>query len=140
MEWKHYGQKVVARHHVMIEGWPPSIPFKNLSAAASPLADLDTLFCGWQDGTIYWKLLTSTEADKLIDDMMARGEIQEPVQRRSRSDRGKKRKRQAAPDSEDESGNGNTTVPADRNRKRQKKTISAATAPSDPSSGDSEDH
>ena len=138
MEWKYYWQKVVARYHVIIEGWPASIPFKNLSAASSPLAELNMLLLSWQDGTTYWKQLTSTEAEKLIDGMKARGKIQEPVPHRPRSDRGKKRKRQGTPtDADDELGNSNATVPgADKHRKRRKAAISAP-AIDDGSSGSS---
>ena len=138
MEWKCYWQKVVARYHVIIEGWPASIPFKNLSAASSPLAELNMLLRSWEDGTTRWKQLTSTETEKLIDDMKARGEIQEPAPHRPRSDRGKKRKRQVAPaDAEDEAGDSNAAMPgADKHRKRRKAAISAP-AIDDESSGSS---
>ncbi|KIL64910.1 hypothetical protein M378DRAFT_38922, partial [Amanita muscaria Koide BX008] len=58
MEWKHYWIKVVARYNVMIEGWPTTVPFKNLSTASSPLVELNVLLQRWQDGTTYWKQLT----------------------------------------------------------------------------------
>ena len=82
MEWKHYWVKVVARYNVVIEGWPDGIPFKNLSLASSPLPVLNNLLHSWQDGMTHWKKLTSDETDQLIDDMKARGEIQEPEPRR----------------------------------------------------------
>ena len=123
MEWKHYWVKVVARYHVVIEGWPNSIPFKNLSTASSPLTSLNTLLQSWQDGMTYWKKLTSDEADKLIRDLKSKGEIQEPQPRRIRSDRGKKRKqRPVAEDSEDEF---NPSLEEPKCRKRRKATTPA---------------
>jgi hypothetical protein len=92
MEWKHYWTKVVACYHVMIDGWPTTIPFKNLSVASSPLADISTLLQRWQEGKTYWKQLTPAEAEKLVDDMKIRGEVEEPVPCHTQSDCGKKRK------------------------------------------------
>lgn len=121
MEWKNYWVRVVARYQVIIEGWPSNIPFRNLSAASSPLADLESLLQMWQDGTTYWKQLTASEAEKLINGMKERGEIQEP-QRRTRSDRGRKRKRQDM--ITDEESGGNDTRPFNNwSRKRQKGAI-----------------
>jgi len=55
MEWKHYWWKVVACHKVRIEGWPDSIPFKNLSEASSSLPELKMLLERWEDGRTRWK-------------------------------------------------------------------------------------
>ncbi|KAF8327672.1 hypothetical protein F5887DRAFT_827391, partial [Amanita rubescens] len=92
MEWKHYWRKVVARHKVMIKGWPDNIPFKNLSEASSALHELKSLLEQWQDGRICWKILTDEEAEHLFEEHSAQGEVPEAT-RRVRSDRGKKRKR-----------------------------------------------
>ncbi|KAF8345221.1 hypothetical protein F5887DRAFT_834432, partial [Amanita rubescens] len=92
MEWKHYWRKVVARHKVMIEGWPDSVPFKNLSEASSALPELKMLLGRWEDGRTYWKQLTDEEAEHIVEERKAQGEVSDGV-RRTRSDRGKKRKR-----------------------------------------------
>ncbi|KAG9313578.1 hypothetical protein JVU11DRAFT_5908 [Chiua virens] len=43
MQWTHYFWNVVFRHKVIIEAWPSSIPFVNLSKASSALAQLEML-------------------------------------------------------------------------------------------------
>jgi hypothetical protein len=131
MEWKNYWTKVVARYQVMIEGWPASIPFKNLSVASSPLADLNLLLQRWQDGMTHWKQLTSDETEQLINDKKSRGEIQEQVPRRTRSDRGKKRKRQAPPTDESDGDGSPAHSSANRNQKRQKRQAPPGTDESD---------
>ena len=141
MEWKHYWVKVVARYNVVIEGWPDGIPFKNLSLASSPLPVLNNLLHSWQDGMTHWKKLTSDETDQLIDDMKARGEIQEPEPRRVRSDRGKKRKRQLAnADAEDEMSASLQNGPSLNGRKKHRKAaiMPATVESSDEFDGDSQ--
>ena len=78
MEWKNYLMRVVVQYQVIIEGWLTNIPFQNLSAASSPLADLELLLQKWQDGTTYWKQITAGKAEKLVNGMKERGEIPEP--------------------------------------------------------------
>jgi hypothetical protein len=130
MGWKNYWTKVVARYEVKIEGWPENIPFQNLSVASSPLQDLVILLKRWQEGTTYWKRLTSAETKELIAGMKARGEIQEPL-RRTRSDRGKKRKRQASPSAsgtEDRDGSdlGSADVQPSLNKRRKRRVVVSA--------------
>ena len=138
MEWKYYWTKVVARYHVMIDGWPATIPFKNLSIASSPLADVNTLLQRWQEGKIYWKQLTPAEAEKLIDDMKSRGEVEEPAPRHTRSDRGKKRKRHADNEDEDRSDDeDHMELRTTKSRKPRKAAISKATIASDGESSSS---
>jgi hypothetical protein len=96
MEWKYYWRNVVKRYHVMIEGWPDKIPFRNLSDASSPLPDLENLLRKWRNGKIYWKKLTENEINALDLERNAQienGELDAPVPRRRRSDYGKKRPR-----------------------------------------------
>ena len=40
MHWTHYWQDVVTCHHVIIDGWPKDMPFKNLSNGLSSLPAL----------------------------------------------------------------------------------------------------
>jgi hypothetical protein len=125
MEWKYYWVKVVARYHVMINGWPATIPFKNLSIASSPLADVSTLLQSWQEGKTSWKLLTPAEAKKLVDDMKSRGEVEEPAPRHTHSDRGKKRKQRPDNEEEDQSEDDHVAGPSTtKRRKPQKAAIS----------------
>lgn len=134
MEWKHYWVKVVARYNVVIEGWPDSIPFKNLSTASSPLAVLNTLLQSWQDGMTYWKRLTPAETDKPIHDLKAQGEIQEPWPCGIQSDRSKKQKQRPAAlnsDDEDEFNPSPDEPNSNRSQKHWKAAIMAATLSND---------
>jgi hypothetical protein len=93
MEWKHYWRNVVKRYHVIIEGWPDKIPFRNLSDASSPLPDLENLLRKWRNGKTYWKTLTEDEIKVLDlehDAQIENGELDAPIPRRRRSDYGKK--------------------------------------------------
>ncbi|KAF8123534.1 hypothetical protein EV363DRAFT_1074124, partial [Boletus edulis] len=95
MHWSYYFRNVVSRHQVIIEGWPESIPFANLSNACSSMTHLETLLRNWEDGTTHWKTLTDTEFEKLRqkrNEQLGEGEIEEPT-RRTRSDKGTKRRR-----------------------------------------------
>jgi hypothetical protein len=80
----------------------------------------------------HWKKLTSDKADQLIDDMKARGKIQEPELCRVRSDHGKKRKRQPAnADAEDGIDAGLQNGPNLNGRKKRRKApITPATVDS----------
>lgn len=124
MEWKHYWQKVVAQHKVMIEDWPDNIPFKNLSEASSALPELKILLEQWQDKTIYWRQLTNEEAERVVEEHKARGEVPDAA-RRTRSDRGKKRKRPLTVPAADNPDVANGEVVARRMRKRRKVTSAA---------------
>ncbi|KAM6492469.1 hypothetical protein JOM56_012193, partial [Amanita muscaria] len=65
MEWKHYWEHVVCRYSVAIEGWPNTIPFKNLSEASTAYAELEMLLQQWRSGKTYWKKLTADELKAL---------------------------------------------------------------------------
>ncbi|RDB19669.1 hypothetical protein Hypma_013284 [Hypsizygus marmoreus] len=96
MEWKHYWRNVVKRYHVIIEDWPTTIPFRNLSEASSSLTELESLLRKWNCDKVYWKTLTESELaalDSTRDRRIEDGEIEAPAPRRRRSDFGKKRTR-----------------------------------------------
>jgi hypothetical protein len=96
MEWKHYWRNIVRRYQVMIEGWPETIPFRNLSETSNSLANLETLLRKWQCGKTYWKKLTAAELKELDherDEQIERGEVETHGPRRRRSDFGTKRAR-----------------------------------------------
>ncbi|KAG6875862.1 hypothetical protein C0992_001988 [Termitomyces sp. T32_za158] len=96
MEWKHYWRNVVKRYLVVIEGWPPGIPFENLSSVSSSLTALEDLLRKWRCGTTYWKALSESEfndLDTARDRQIEDGDITPPAPRRRRSDCGKKRSR-----------------------------------------------
>lgn len=139
MEWKHYWRKVVARHKVMIEGWPGSIPFKNLSEASSSLPELKMLLERWEDGRTCWKRLSDGEAERVVEERKAQGEVSDGV-RQTRSDRGKKRKRPSnsmADDFLDEDEDGDDQMEQRKSRKirKRRKVTSAEAISSDEFSG-----
>jgi hypothetical protein len=85
----------------MVEGWPDSVPFVNLSQASSALPELDRLFRSWKSGATCWKTLTDEEFEKILqehNDKLDRGEIDDH-RRQTRSDKGKKQKKPTAIDS-----------------------------------------
>jgi hypothetical protein len=96
MEYKHYWRNVVMRYHVVLEGWPDDIPFRNLSETSSPLDSLEKLLQRLQHKKTYWKKLTDNEFKKLDREhsaQMENGEVDTPAPHRRRSDYGKKRSR-----------------------------------------------
>ena len=58
MEWKRYWSQVVRRYHVIIEGWPATVPFKNLSEMSVSLHEFEKLLQRWRQGETYWKEIT----------------------------------------------------------------------------------
>ncbi|KAG1720872.1 hypothetical protein EDB19DRAFT_1575740, partial [Suillus lakei] len=54
MQWMHYFCNVVQRYQVIIEGWPESIKFTNLSNVSSALPDLKMLERQWKSGATKW--------------------------------------------------------------------------------------
>ncbi|KAI6036211.1 hypothetical protein BKA83DRAFT_4042354 [Pisolithus microcarpus] len=93
MQWAQYFRNVVTRYQVVIEGWPETIPFANLSSASSSLAQLEVLLRKWELGATYWKALSDDELNQLQqrrNEGLENGEIEEHS-RRTRSDKGKKR-------------------------------------------------
>ncbi|KAG2140766.1 hypothetical protein BD769DRAFT_1336179, partial [Suillus cothurnatus] len=101
MQWALYFQNIVQRYQVMVEGWPDSVPFVNLSQASSALPELDRLFRSWKLGATCWKTLTDEEFEKILqehNDKLDRGEIDDH-RRQTRSDKGKKQKKPTAIDS-----------------------------------------
>ena len=99
MEWKFYWEHVVRRHKVVIEGWPNSIPLKNLSEVSNSLPELEMLLQRWQTGKTFWKELTPEELEAREEEreaLIQAGKIDTPAPRKRRSDYGKKRKRGAS--------------------------------------------
>lgn len=93
MQWANYWRNIVQRYHVICEGWPAHIPFKNLSEASTSLPELQMLHKMWKDKLIFWRLLDEDEYQRLQQERSEKldtGEIVEPC-RRPRSDKGKKR-------------------------------------------------
>ncbi|TFY61512.1 hypothetical protein EVJ58_g4481 [Rhodofomes roseus] len=60
MHWPTYWKDVVARYHVIIEGWPGDVPFRNLSDVSN-LGKLEQLLRGWQNGDIYFRRISDAE-------------------------------------------------------------------------------
>ncbi|KAI6002901.1 hypothetical protein EDD15DRAFT_2157242 [Pisolithus albus] len=93
MQWVQYFRNVVARYHVIIDGWPESVPFANLSSLSSSLPRLEVLLRKWEMGTTYWRALSDEEFEQLRQkrsEELESGGIEE-CSRRTRSDKGKKR-------------------------------------------------
>ncbi|KAG1843422.1 hypothetical protein C8R48DRAFT_618900, partial [Suillus tomentosus] len=100
MQWAYYFRNVIQRYQVVIDGWPESVPFANLSKVSSALPELEMLLRKWELGTTHWKTLTDEDFEKIHlehNEKLESGEI-EDTRRRIRSDKGKKRKRPAATD------------------------------------------
>ena len=79
---------------VIIKGWPPNIPFRNLSEGSNSLTKLEMLLWKWHCGKVYWREVTETELQDLDcnqNNQIERGELEPPTQHRHRSDYGKKR-------------------------------------------------
>lgn len=123
----------------MIEGWPDSVPFKNLSEASSALPELKMLLERWEDGRTYWKQLTDEEAEHIVEERKAQGEVSDGV-RRTRSDRGKKRKRPskstAGDSSDDDEGDNQIEQRRSKRIRKRRKVTSAEAISSDEFSGD----
>lgn len=60
MHWPTYWKDVVARYHVIIEGWPEDVPFRNLSDVSN-LGKLEQLLRGWQSGAIHFRRIPEAE-------------------------------------------------------------------------------
>ncbi|KAG1871317.1 hypothetical protein DFJ58DRAFT_644462, partial [Suillus subalutaceus] len=92
MQWTEYWRNIVQRYHIVCEGWPSTVPFKNLSEASSSLPELKMLQDKWESGAIKWKHLEEEEYQQLLQERLQNidnGEIIERT-RRQRSDKGKK--------------------------------------------------
>ncbi|KAI6022386.1 hypothetical protein PISMIDRAFT_114200, partial [Pisolithus microcarpus 441] len=93
MQWAQYFRNVVTHYQVVIEGWPETIPFANLSSASSSLAQLEVLLRKWELGATYWKALSDDELNQLQqrrNEGLENGEIEEHSCC-TRLDKGKKR-------------------------------------------------
>lgn len=64
MHWPTYWKDIVVRYHVVIEGWPQDIPFRNLSDVSN-LPKLDQLLRGWQTREIYFRRISDDEFNTL---------------------------------------------------------------------------
>ncbi|KAG0702914.1 hypothetical protein DFH29DRAFT_804326, partial [Suillus ampliporus] len=98
MQWTHYFHNVVQRYQVIIEGWPESIKFTNLSNVSSALPDLKMLERQWKSGATKWITIDDDELEKLRlkrDEQLDNGKITDH-RRRTRSDKGRKRKQPPA--------------------------------------------
>ena len=96
MHWTHYWRDIVTRHHVIIDGWPDNVPFKNLSDVSSSLQALESLLRKWESGEVFWKLLTDVEFKEMDlerDASIENGMTLESHARRTHSDKGKKQSR-----------------------------------------------
>jgi hypothetical protein len=103
MQWVHYFRNIVQRYQVIVEGWPESIPFTNLSKVSSVLPELEKLLYKWESGTTYWRTIDDEELEQLRQEHNEKVESGEINQRRTRSDKGKKHKRPAGTEA-DKSG------------------------------------
>ena len=95
MQWSNYFRNIITRYQVAIEGWPPTVPFMNLSKASNSFSQLEMLLRKWEMGSTYWKELSAEEYESLRrerNEQLESGELEEPS-RRTRSDKGKKRAR-----------------------------------------------
>ncbi|KDQ48931.1 hypothetical protein JAAARDRAFT_144191 [Jaapia argillacea MUCL 33604] len=94
MKWTHYWRDIVVKHRVIVVGWPDDIPFGNLSDVVKTLSDYESLTRKWQSGKISFKALTEQEFTEMDEDRQHRidnGEIDIPLPRKTRSDKGKQR-------------------------------------------------
>ncbi|KAG1768106.1 hypothetical protein EV702DRAFT_1050123 [Suillus placidus] len=95
MQWADYWCNIVQRYNIICEGWPSTVPFKNLSEASSALPELKMLLDKWQSGSIEWRHLEEAEYEQLLQERLEKIESGEIIERtcRQRSDKGKKRAR-----------------------------------------------
>jgi len=73
MHWPTYWKDIVARYHVVIQGWPQDVPFRNLSDVSN-LGKLEQLLRGWQNGDIYFRRISDAEFAALSAERAAREE------------------------------------------------------------------
>ena len=96
MHWTHYWRDVITCHHIIIDGWPKDVPFKNLSDGLSSLPALESLLQKWKSGTVFWRVLTDAEFVEMDSEQnasIANGTMVEPCPRHTHSDKRKKRAR-----------------------------------------------
>ncbi|KAG1778325.1 hypothetical protein EV702DRAFT_1196329 [Suillus placidus] len=95
MQWADYWCNIVQRYNIICEGWPSTVPFKNLSEASSALPELKMLLDKWQSGSIEWRHLEEAEYEQLLQERLEKIESGEIIERTccQRSDKGKKRAR-----------------------------------------------
>jgi len=124
MHWKHYWRNVITRYHVVIEGWPDDIPFKNLSEISSGLPALESLLRKLEAGKIYWKAISRAEYKEMEADCNARledGTVKQPSPCRTRSDKGKKRSRHSCPTDDGEESDNDSESGSEHPKKTTKK-------------------
>jgi hypothetical protein len=98
MVWKNYWCDIVARHRVIIEGWPEDVLFGNLSDVATSLPILEKLHCNWKSGKTYFCVLDDGEFEGLDKEHVKKvvnGDEEIPV-RKTRRDKGVKRPRKGS--------------------------------------------
>jgi len=85
----------VRHYRVIIEGWPNSISFKNLSKASTSLHELKMLLQYCDTGKTFWKELTAEELDTCEKEhkaLILTGKIDGPAPHKCQSDYRNKRK------------------------------------------------
>ena len=65
MHWTHYWRDVIKCDHVVIDGWPDDVLFKNISYVSSSLPALEFLLWKWESGKIFWRALTDAEFNEM---------------------------------------------------------------------------
>jgi hypothetical protein len=94
MKWKFYWRDIVSKYLVMLEGWPSNIPMANLSEVATSFPILEQLQHLWNTGEMRFRQLTEDEfqeLDEARNRKIANGEVNLPLPRKIRSDKGKNR-------------------------------------------------
>ncbi|KIK76926.1 hypothetical protein PAXRUDRAFT_96019, partial [Paxillus rubicundulus Ve08.2h10] len=103
MQWAYYFQNITQCYMVIVEGWPDSIPFANLSSVTSSLPQLEMLQCKWEMGTTYWKKLTEGKYSELrqkCNEQLESSELME-TSCHTHSDKGKKCSHRSTEDLDD---------------------------------------
>ncbi|KAG1839894.1 hypothetical protein DFJ58DRAFT_627185, partial [Suillus subalutaceus] len=92
MQWTEYWRNIVQCYCIVCEGWPSTVPFKNLSEASSSLPELKMLQDKWESGAIKWRHLEEEEYQQLLQERLQKIDNGEIVERTCRqcSDKGKK--------------------------------------------------
>ncbi|KDQ59630.1 hypothetical protein JAAARDRAFT_56629 [Jaapia argillacea MUCL 33604] len=93
MKWTQYWWDIVTKYRVVVDGWPNSIPFGNLSDVVKTLHEYESLTRKWQKGKIFFKTLSEQEFAEMDEDQQQQidnGEIDIPT-RKTCSDKGQKR-------------------------------------------------
>ncbi|OCH87528.1 hypothetical protein OBBRIDRAFT_736014 [Obba rivulosa] len=66
MRYPTFWRDVTEKYHVIVEGWPRDIPFKNLSDLSN-VQVLETLLQGWESGAIHFRRISDAEFRQLAE-------------------------------------------------------------------------